>query len=54
MKKKKKVLNYRYDKKRLSWCEVELDFVHTGANVMLSSVVEDMARRGLVWKIQGS
>jgi hypothetical protein len=51
--KRKAIVNYKYDKENMQWCEVVMDFTLTGANIMLSSVVEDLAKKSLVWKIPG-
>ena len=51
--KRKAIAHYKYDKESLLWCEVSMDFPLSGANIMMSSVVEDLAKKALVWKVQG-
>ena len=51
--KRKSIINYKYDKENMLWCEVIMDFTLTGANIMLSSLVEDLAKKSLVWKVPG-
>ena len=51
--KRKAIVSYKYDKVEHLWCEVVMDFTLTGANIMLSSVVEELANKSLVWKIAG-
>ena len=51
--KRKAIVSYKYDKENMMWCEVVMDFTLTGANIMMSSVLEDLAKKSLVWKIAG-
>ena len=51
--KRKAIVKYKYDRKSMLWCEVTMDFALSRANIMLSSVVEDLAKRALVWKVPG-
>ena len=50
---RKTITSYRYDKKHMLWCEVVLDFGLTGSNVMMGSVLEDLAGKSLLWNVPG-
>eukprot|EP00116_Pleurobrachia_bachei_P001141 sb/3461403/ len=51
---RKTITSYRYDKENMLWCEVVLDFGLSGSNVMMGSVLEDLAKRSLLWNVQGT
>ena len=51
--KRKAIVSYKYDRTDALWCEVVMDFTLSGANIMMGSVLEDLANKSLVWKVNG-
>jgi len=42
-------VNYKFDTKNSEWCEFEVDTKIFSVNVMLCSVIEELANKALVW-----